>query len=108
MNNYYSNYGFRKDFDWDNRFNLKTKVKYQGETYIVSTVDLGLNHSFVPGKPLYYETMIFKNADTIEERWGESNPFQYFQERYATEEEARERHEEIVKMFKSKKVEELK
>ena len=47
-------YGFRKDFDWENRFDLKTKVKYNGKIYTVSTVDLGLDHSFGIGKPLYY------------------------------------------------------
>lgn len=103
----YSKYGFRKDFDWDNRFDLKTKVKYKGETYTVSTVDLGLDHSFGIGQPLYYETMIFKNANTTAERWGKYNPFSYFQERYSTEKEARKRHKEIVEMFKNKKVEEL-
>lgn len=96
----YSKFGFRKDYDPDNKFHLKTEVEYKGEIYTVSTVDLGLNHSFIEGIELYYETMIYKNSENIEDRWGKGNPFEHFQERYSTEDEARKRHEEIVKMFK--------
>lgn len=97
----YSKFGFRKDYDPKNRFDLKSEVNYKGESYIISTVDLGLNHSFIEGVELYYETMIFKNVEDIEERWGSGNPFECFQERYSTEDEARKRHEEIVKIFKN-------
>lgn len=87
-------FGFRKDFDMNNRFDLKTQVgKYE-----VSTVDLGLNHQFdetLP--PLYYETMIFIKGNTFEE-----NPFEYYQERYTTEKQAREGHKKAVKYVKEK------
>jgi len=84
--------GYREDFDWENRFDLKTKVVYHDKLYEVSTVDLGLDHSFGMGKPLYYETMIFL-VD------GGKNEFSDFQLRYSTEEEARISHENIVKAF---------
>ena len=83
-------FGFRKDFDWETRFDLKTKVgKYE-----VSTVDLGIDHNFGFGKPLYYETMIFqKNGDEIDFSG-------IYQERYSTEEEAREGHKRAIKYVK--------
>lgn len=81
-------YGFREDFDCETRFDLKTQI---GD-YIVSTVDLGIDHSFGFGKPLYYETMIFSK--------NKQNPFEYYQERYTTEEEARKGHEETIKYVK--------
>lgn len=92
--------GFREDFDPENRFDLKTKVEYKGKIYTVSTVDLGLDHSFGGGKPLYYETMIFLDDDTkdIFEK-AKENEFSDFQLRYSTEEEARISHENIVKAF---------
>jgi hypothetical protein len=83
-------YGFRKGFDWETRFDLKT---YDGD-YLVSTVDLGLNHSFTE-IPLYYETMIFKV---------ENNKINYsdlYCERYTTEEEAREGHEKAIEYVKN-------
>lgn len=92
-------FGFRKDFDMNNRFDLKTQVgKYE-----VSTVDLGLNHQFdetLP--PLYYETMIFIKGNTFEERHNEENPFEYYQERYTTEKQAREGHKKAVEYVKEK------
>lgn len=93
-------YGYREGFSWENRFNLKTQVgKYE-----VSTVDLGLNHQFIEElPPLYYETMIFIKGDTFEERHpeDEENPFEYYQERYSTEEEARIGHEKAIEYVKS-------
>ena len=89
---FFKRFGFREDFDPENRFDLKTKVEYKGKTYTVSTVDLGLDHSFGMGKPLYYETMIFLDD-------GGKNEFCDFQLRYSTEEEARISHENIVKAF---------
>lgn len=92
-----SKYGFRKDFDWDNRFDLKTTV---GD-YQVSTVDLGLNHQFIDGlPPLYYETMIFIKGDNFEERHSKENPFEDYQERYSTEEEAKKGHQKAIEYVK--------
>lgn len=85
-------YGFREDFDWETRFDLKTQV---GD-YEVSTVDLGIDHSFGLGKPLYYETMIFLKGNDLEEE----NIFVDYQVRYSTEKEARKGHEEAIEFVK--------
>jgi hypothetical protein len=54
----------------------------------VSTVWLGINHRFVgDGPPLIFETMVF-GGEHNEEMW-----------RYATENEARQGHEWVVKML---------
>lgn len=89
-------YGFKKGFDYNNRFDLKTIV---GD-YEISTVDLGLDPSFGFGNPLYYETMIFIKGDTFEERYSKENPFEDYQERYATEEEATAGHKKAVEFVK--------
>lgn len=83
-----SRFGFREDFDWDTRLDLKTEAG----KYIVSTVDLGIDHSFGIGKPLYYETMIFrKDGDKIDFS-------ELYCDRYSTEEEAREGHKRAIKI----------
>ena len=82
--------GFREDFDWNTRLNLKTEVN----GYEVSTVDLGIDHSFGMGNPLYYETMVL-------EKDGESIDYtDLYCERYSTEEEARKGHKTVVKKVK--------
>lgn len=79
-------FGFRKGFSFEDRFDLKTEVN----GYLVSTVDLGINHNFGEGKPLYYETMIFKkdgkNIDYSD----------LYCERYSTEEEAKIGHKKAI------------
>lgn len=86
-----SKYGFREDFDWNNRFDLKTTV---GD-YQVSTVDLGINHQFDENlPPLYYETMIFPIAN------GEVHYLELYCDRYTTEEEAREGHQKAIDYVK--------
>lgn len=93
-------FGFREDFDWETRFDLKTQV---GD-YEVSTVDLGINHQFIDGlPPLYYETMIFLKGNDLEEE----NIFVDYQVRYSTEKEARKGHEEAVN-YVNKKIKETK
>ncbi|HVL13455.1 MAG TPA: hypothetical protein VM529_12890 [Gemmata sp.] len=52
----------------------------------VSTVFLALNHSFGSGPPALFETMIFGGSHD------------YYQERYATAEEAREGHRRAVEL----------
>jgi hypothetical protein len=54
-----------------------------GEMY-VSTVWLGLNHSFVDGPPEIFETMVF-GGELDQEQW-----------RYSTIEQARAGHEDVV------------
>ena len=59
-------------------------------TYRVSTVFLGLNHSFGAGPPLLFETMIFGGTDADE-----------FQERYTTWDKAVKGHEEAVALVQA-------
>ncbi|MBQ3142324.1 MAG: hypothetical protein IJB82_02330 [Bacilli bacterium] len=92
-------YGFRKDFNPKKRLDLKTQV---GD-YEISTVDLGIDHSFGFGKPLYYETMIFIKADNFNDRFfSKKNIFENFQERYSTEEEAKLGHQLAIQFVKKK------
>ena len=80
-------FGFRKGFSFEDRFDLKTEVN----GYLVSTVDLGINYNFGEGKPLYYETMIFKKD-------GEDIDYSdLYCERYSTEDEAKIGHEKAIK-----------
>lgn len=55
----------------------------------VSTVFLGLDHSFGGGVPILYETMIF------------GGPHDQYQDRYATKEEALAGHAVAVELAKS-------
>ena len=84
-------YGFREDFDWNNRFDLKTEIN----GYIVSTVDLGINHNFGGGEPLWYETMIFRKKGK------HINYLELYCKRYHTEEEARKGHKEAIELAKN-------
>lgn len=89
-------YGFRKDFDPNNRFDLKTEIN----GYVVSTVDLGLDHSFGDGLPLYYETMIFKKDKNGDIDFSGED----YQMRYTTEEQAKEGHKNAIQYVKDKLV----
>ena len=76
---------------WAKRFE-ETTYKRIAETTLpdgkwISTVWLGLDHSFGRGPPLIFETMVFKDRENLRE---------VDVERYATEAEAREGHERMV------------
>jgi len=97
----FTKYGFREDFDFEHRWRLQTRVKQKGKYYLVSTVDLGINHRFGEGDPLYYETMIFRcNFFGTPLGWDEDNKYENFQERYTTKEDALARHWSIVKLLR--------
>lgn len=64
--------------------------------YWVSTVWLGLDHSFYGGIPLIFETMIFNKKE------GYRSKFDDLMERYSTEKEAVEGHKRIVKEVRRK------
>lgn len=81
-----TNLGYREDFDFENRFHLKSYV----DDYYISTVDLGIDHNFGVGKPLYYETMVFKK-----DSWSD-----LYMERYSTEKEAKKGHKKAIKYVK--------
>jgi len=70
-----------------NRTVAKTKIR----KVEVSTVFLGLDHSFDSEKPLLFETMVF------------GGKFDGHQERYTTWEKAKIGHDTIVKKIKSVK-----
>ncbi len=71
-----------KMLESDGRVVAQTEV---GEAK-VSTVFLGLDHSFGTGRPLLFETMIF------------GGKHDQYQDRYATWEEAEKGHEKAVEM----------
>ena len=65
----------------------------------ISTVFLGLDHAFLSGSPLLWETMIF-----VKGKGGTWPPDDEFQERYSTFDEAKAGHERAVQMVKEKLV----
>lgn len=83
--------GFRADYDEDNRVIKQENVEYQGKKLFVSTVDLGLDHSFGVGPKLYWETMVFEE-NSLED---------IFMNRYPTKELAQKGHEDIVRKLRN-------
>jgi hypothetical protein len=73
----------------ENKRVLLTHVPEKG--IWVSTVWLGLDHSFGDGPPLIFETMVYD----------EEGKFGWHQERYPTEEEARDGHWSAVEDVKN-------
>lgn len=62
----------------------------RGVGKIVSTIWLGLDHSFGGGPPLFFETMVFPL-----DAHGEMIPNEIAGQRYSTEEQAMKGHEEM-------------
>lgn len=87
-------FGYRKDYDYDNRIVKQEYVTYENNDYYVSTVDLGMNHQWGEGEPLYYETMIFSKDSYCE----------LYCDRYTTREEALKGHNTIIEAFKNKTI----
>lgn len=86
----YSKFGYREDYDPENRIVKQEYVTYKGKEYFISTVDLGMDHSFGLGEPLYYETMIF-----LKDSWTD-----LYCDRYTTREEALAGHNHVIESFK--------
>lgn len=61
--------------------------------HLVSTVFLMIDHNFLGGDPILFETMIFSEGDSVLDE---------YQERYHTEDAARAGHARIVAMVKEK------
>jgi len=83
--------------DWASKFEDKeyqiVKQDRIGK-YFVSTVWLGINHRFMRGgPPLIFETMVFVDD--------EKDPLNEYQERYSTEEEAVNGHEDTIAIVKA-------
>lgn len=75
--------------EWARSFDRETRVVKKTTTshnHIVSTVFLGLDHSWVEGVVHLFETMIFSEDKDVDE----------YQERYSTWQEAEEGHDKIV------------
>lgn len=73
-----------------NRHVAQTVLCLRGHTYHVSTVLLGLDHSFYPGsRPIIFETMVFEDGDF--------GGFDGICERYSTKQEAAKGHKKIVR-----------
>lgn len=86
---------------WGEFMKSKDRIVAQDHVghYLVSTVFLGINHSFGRGEPLLFETMVF-DENTRHKRYG-NIPREYmdnYQERYHTWEEAEIGHKRIVDM----------
>jgi hypothetical protein len=62
--------------------------------YWVSTVWIGLDHSFGGSKPLIFETMVFPHDGQNVTSWGELDS-----DRYSTEAEALAGHRSMVEKF---------
>lgn len=83
--------------DWALKFEnweYKRVGRYKNAFVIVSTVWLGLDHRFGPGKPLIFESMAFLRGP------GEDLGDELDQKRYSTIEEARIGHEKMVKKYR--------
>lgn len=74
---------------WFENTNRRVKETVIGNVY-VSTVFLGLDHSFGESKPLLFETMVF-GGDLDSE-----------QERYSTWKQAEKGHQQMIKKVKRK------
>lgn len=73
-----------------NRHVAQTTLCLRGHVYHVSTVLLGLDHSFMPGgRPIIFETMVFEDGDM--------GGFDGICERYATKKQAARGHKAIVR-----------
>ena len=55
--------GYREDFDPNNRIIKQDYFELGDRRYFMSTVDLGIDHSFFSDKPIYWETMIFDHTN---------------------------------------------
>jgi len=75
--------------EWTQSFNKSSRIVKQDYigTFFVSTVFLGMDHSFGGAKPLYFESMVFSNTGLADE---------FPAERYETWEEAYKGHILVV------------
>lgn len=80
--------------EWSKKLNDRTYQRVAETTLSdgkwVSTVWLGLNHSFGDGLPLFFETMVFPSKDNFNE---------LDCQRYSSEEEALKGHKEMVEKW---------
>ena len=108
LNNPYSGY-YGRDGErismrqWCSAFERKDKQRVAETTvgdYWVSTVWLGMDHSFGEGPPLIFETMIFNHSDVS--KTDDEDFLDLWCERYPTEAAALAGHERAVAMVQEK------
>lgn len=69
------------------RNNRTVKIdRFENADILISTVFLGINHSFNDGKPILFETMVF------------GGKYDYYQKRYSTWEQAEKGHSKVLEM----------
>lgn len=78
--------------EWAKKFEILNRKVAMTEIghLVVSTVFLGLDHNYVGGPPLLFETMVY---DNLQNEWLPD------QERYSTWEEAEKGHEAMVQKY---------
>lgn len=88
---------------WGRLMQLKEKIVKQEnvDNYFISTVFLGIDHSYDFGNPVLWETMIFRKDKDGSKELGSD----IFHDRYSTYDEAIQGHKEAVKLVKSGKIE---
>lgn len=98
MSDYYARDGRPLDMTSFAKLHSDRAYKRVAETtvgpYWVSTVWLGLNHNWGEGPPLIFETMVFL-ADTQE------LSSEFDMDRYATEDEAKQGHEDMCLLIRA-------
>lgn len=78
-------FGLRPDYDDDKRIVKQETIKYKNKEYLISTIDLGIDHGFGDNTGVYWETMVFPKDE-----WGDLHC-----ERYKSREDAAKGHDRI-------------
>jgi hypothetical protein len=71
----------------ENSFDERVVAKSDVREFHISTVFLGIDHNWLPGPPVLFETMVFEGEDGL-------GKDMY---RYSTWDEAKRGHEEVVR-----------
>lgn len=82
----------RKPLNKGNRRMLTLINRKRAQSYLVSTVFLGMDHNWYGGEPLLFETMVFSNGD-----WGD-----LYCRRYSNYDDAITGHNKAVNLTKAK------
>lgn len=84
-------FGYREDYDEKNRIVKQENVIYKDKEYLISTVDLGIDHGYGHITGVYWETMIFPKGD-----WSD-----LYCDRYQSLDDAKAGHERAKEMLLS-------